>query len=391
MAVLESVIDPELGSDIVSLGMVPAVSVSPAGDVDVTVKLTIGGCPLRADIKREIETRVGVHPGVRDVHITWGEMTPDERTEVMLKARWNARQHAGDTQVPASTRVARHRQRQGRRRQELGHRQPRRRPRPSGSHGRRARRRHLGLLGAPPARHERAHGGRAGRGQRPPADHPQHDGRRRRPAQGRLDRLPRRGGHGADVAGPDADQGRRAVPPRRALGRPRRPADRHAAGHRRRPDGPRPAAAAGRHGDRHDAGAGRPEGRPAGRRHGAAQLRARRRRDREHDRLHVRARHVVRRCSGPAAGRRWPPRSACPCSVRCRSSRPSRPAATPAGRCALDDGAGAAAAFRSIADRLDDGDPRRRRPEAPDMAGCSARLLAAVEVALGEPVQSSVS
>ena len=105
VAVLESVIDPELGSDIVSLGMVPAVSVSPTGEVDVTVKLTIGGCPLRADIKREIESRVGVHPGVRDVHITWGEMTPDERTDVMLKARWNARQHAGDTQVPASTRV----------------------------------------------------------------------------------------------------------------------------------------------------------------------------------------------------------------------------------------------------------------------------------------------
>ena len=43
--------------------------------------------------------------------------------------------------------------------------------------------------------------------------------------------------------GPDADQGRRAVPPRRALGRPRLPAHRHAARHRRRPDGPGPAAA----------------------------------------------------------------------------------------------------------------------------------------------------
>ena len=32
-------------------------------------------------------------------------MTPDERSEVMLKARWNAREHAGDTQVPARTRI----------------------------------------------------------------------------------------------------------------------------------------------------------------------------------------------------------------------------------------------------------------------------------------------
>jgi ATP-binding protein involved in chromosome partitioning len=39
------------------------------------------------------------------VRIVWGEMTPDERSDVMLKARWNARQHAGETQVPASTRV----------------------------------------------------------------------------------------------------------------------------------------------------------------------------------------------------------------------------------------------------------------------------------------------
>ena len=105
MGVLGGVIDPELGSDIVSLGMVPNVVVSDDGDVEVTVKLTIGGCPLRADIKREVEQRVGVHPGVRNVSITWGEMTADERSEVMTKARWNARQQAPDTEVPARTRI----------------------------------------------------------------------------------------------------------------------------------------------------------------------------------------------------------------------------------------------------------------------------------------------
>jgi ATP-binding protein involved in chromosome partitioning len=105
LAVLATVIDPELGADIVSLGMVPRLAISPSGAVDVEVKLTISGCPLRAEIKREIEARVGVHPGVESVHITWGEMTPAERSEVMGKARWNARQHAGDTQVPANTRV----------------------------------------------------------------------------------------------------------------------------------------------------------------------------------------------------------------------------------------------------------------------------------------------
>lgn len=102
---LRSVVDPELGADIVTLGMVPSVEVSPGGVVTVGVKLTIGGCPLRAQIKRDIETRVALHPGVFDVRIEWGEMTSDERTDVMSKARWNARQHAPDTRVPSTTRV----------------------------------------------------------------------------------------------------------------------------------------------------------------------------------------------------------------------------------------------------------------------------------------------
>jgi ATP-binding protein involved in chromosome partitioning len=105
MGVLSTVIDPELGSDIVSLGMVPAVEVAPDGAVTVEVKLTIKGCPLRAEIKREVEGKVSVHPGVTAVRIAWGEMTADERSEVMTKARWNARQNAPDTEIPLSCRV----------------------------------------------------------------------------------------------------------------------------------------------------------------------------------------------------------------------------------------------------------------------------------------------
>ncbi len=105
MGVLGSVIDPELGADIVSLGMVPDVNVSADGRVTVDVKLTIKGCPLRAEIKQEIEDRVSLHPGVSEVNINWGEMNADERADVMTKARWNARQTAPDTEVPADCRV----------------------------------------------------------------------------------------------------------------------------------------------------------------------------------------------------------------------------------------------------------------------------------------------
>ncbi len=102
---LRSVIDPELGADIVSLGMVPGVAVAADGAVTVGVKLTIGGCPLRAQIKKDVESRVAVHPGVTSVRIDWGEMTSEERSEVMLKARWNARENAPDTEIPVTARV----------------------------------------------------------------------------------------------------------------------------------------------------------------------------------------------------------------------------------------------------------------------------------------------
>jgi ATP-binding protein involved in chromosome partitioning len=105
LGVLGTVVDPELGADIVSLGMVPAVAVTADGVVTVGIKLTIGGCPLRADIKRDVTERVGLHPGVTDVRIDWGEMTADERSQVMSKARWNARSNAPETSIPASCRV----------------------------------------------------------------------------------------------------------------------------------------------------------------------------------------------------------------------------------------------------------------------------------------------
>jgi len=103
--VLRTVIDPELGADIMSLGMVPSVTVGRDGVVTIGIKLTIGGCPLRADIKKEVEQRVGLHPGVTDVRIDWGEMNADERADVMSKARWNARENAPANAVPVNCQV----------------------------------------------------------------------------------------------------------------------------------------------------------------------------------------------------------------------------------------------------------------------------------------------
>ena len=102
---LRAVIDPELGDNIVDLGMATGVTVSPDGLVTIGIKLTIKGCPLRVQIRNDIESRVTTHPGVTKVKIEWGEMNAQERSDVMTRARWNAREQAPDTQIPLSTRI----------------------------------------------------------------------------------------------------------------------------------------------------------------------------------------------------------------------------------------------------------------------------------------------
>ena len=103
-ALLRAVIDPELGSNIVDLGMVDSITVG-GGVITVGVKLTIRGCPLRAQIQKDISSRLTVHPAVDKVKISWGEMNAEERAEVMTKARWNARENASPTAVPETARV----------------------------------------------------------------------------------------------------------------------------------------------------------------------------------------------------------------------------------------------------------------------------------------------
>ena len=102
---LRAVMDPELGDNIVDLGMAGDITVGADGVVTIAMKLTIRGCPLRVQIRNDIESRLLTHPGVTKVTIDWGEMTSEERSAVMTRARWNAREQAGDTQVPTNARV----------------------------------------------------------------------------------------------------------------------------------------------------------------------------------------------------------------------------------------------------------------------------------------------
>ncbi len=104
LGVLRGVMDPELGDNIVDLGMVRSVSLT-GQTAQITIALTTAGCPLRATIKRDCESRVESLPGVNEVQLHWDELTPEERTRAMERARRNARDTATPTQIPASARV----------------------------------------------------------------------------------------------------------------------------------------------------------------------------------------------------------------------------------------------------------------------------------------------
>ncbi len=61
-AALLGVIDPELGDNIVDLGMVRDIAVDPDGVATVTVALTVIGCPLQKQLRTDVEGKVGAVP-----------------------------------------------------------------------------------------------------------------------------------------------------------------------------------------------------------------------------------------------------------------------------------------------------------------------------------------
>ena len=105
LALLRGVVDPELGSDIVDLGMAKGVTVDEEGNVEVTVALTTAGCPLRAQIQSDVRTRVEGLPGVASVQLRWTELDATEKAATMERARRNAQEHAPDTEIPPTARV----------------------------------------------------------------------------------------------------------------------------------------------------------------------------------------------------------------------------------------------------------------------------------------------
>lgn len=73
MSALENVIDPELGIDIVNLGLVYDVDLDDAGLATVTMTLTSMGCPLGPVIVDQVKTALSELPEIKEteVNIVW--------------------------------------------------------------------------------------------------------------------------------------------------------------------------------------------------------------------------------------------------------------------------------------------------------------------------------
>lgn len=101
---LRGVFDPELGSDVVDLGMVREVRIED-GVVTVGLALTIAECPMRSQIETDTVRKIGAVPGVDRVVVETKAMTRAQRSELMNVARRRARENASPTRVAPTTRA----------------------------------------------------------------------------------------------------------------------------------------------------------------------------------------------------------------------------------------------------------------------------------------------
>ncbi|MEI8127756.1 MAG: iron-sulfur cluster assembly protein, partial [Actinomycetota bacterium] len=97
---LRGVVDPELGASIVDLGMVGAIEVDDAGAAIVEIALTTVGCPLRAQIERDVAEAARVVDGVSSVKVVMGTMDAAAKATLMQTARTLAQRSAPTTSIP---------------------------------------------------------------------------------------------------------------------------------------------------------------------------------------------------------------------------------------------------------------------------------------------------
>ena len=89
MEALKAVIDPEIGLDVVSLGLVYEVNISEEGDVDVKMTMTTPGCPLVGMITEDAKNILENLEGVKSVNVelVWDPPWTPDMIEPEVRAR----------------------------------------------------------------------------------------------------------------------------------------------------------------------------------------------------------------------------------------------------------------------------------------------------------------
>ena len=101
---LSTIVDPELGVNIVELGMVKDITYKDSA-VYIQLALTIAECPMRNQIETEINRKLLLMENIDSVKIDVVAMNKKDRSVVMEKARKKARDNATETKIDPQTRV----------------------------------------------------------------------------------------------------------------------------------------------------------------------------------------------------------------------------------------------------------------------------------------------
>lgn len=90
---LKEVIDPELGINVVDLGLIYEVQISDDGVADIKMTLTTQGCPMHDTMSEGVRASASKLSGIRDVRVqivwspAWNPEMMSDDAKAMLRRR----------------------------------------------------------------------------------------------------------------------------------------------------------------------------------------------------------------------------------------------------------------------------------------------------------------
>jgi ATP-binding protein involved in chromosome partitioning len=101
---LSSVIDPELGMSVTELGMIKDVKID-SDTAEIDVALTISGCPLRVQIRKDVENKILSLKEIKNVKVNFTTLSAEEKSKIMDKVRKHRSENPDTINIDLSTQV----------------------------------------------------------------------------------------------------------------------------------------------------------------------------------------------------------------------------------------------------------------------------------------------